>query len=74
MLADIRRNEPLPDFVASRLPQLDLMIREIGDKYSLILFPEGHRNPEGEMGEFKSGLYYLGKKRVSTCQFSLSDL
>ncbi len=26
VLADIRSNEPLPDFVASRLPQLDLMI------------------------------------------------
>ena len=24
VLADIRRNEPLPDFVAIRLPQLDL--------------------------------------------------
>jgi len=42
---------------------VDLMIREIGDRYSLIVFPEGHRNTEDELGEFKSGLYYLGKKR-----------
>ena len=42
---------------------VDLMIREIGDTHSLVLFPEGGRNTEGEMGEFKSGLYYLGKKR-----------
>ena len=31
VLADIRRNEPLPDFVASRLPQLDLMIQMLLD-------------------------------------------
>ena len=42
---------------------VELMIREIGDTHSLIVFPEGSRNPEEEMGEFKSGLYYLGKKR-----------
>ena len=42
---------------------IDLMIREIGNTHSLVLFPEGGRNTEGEMGEFKSGLYYLGKKR-----------
>lgn len=47
-----RRNSPI-----------DVMIREIGDKYSLIVFPEGTRNPTGVMGDFKSGLYYLGKKR-----------
>lgn len=41
----------------------DVMIREIGNKYSLIVFPEGARNVEDEMGQFKSGLYYLGKKR-----------
>lgn len=42
---------------------VDLMIREIGDKYSMIVFPEGGRNTGEEMGEFKSGLYYLSKKR-----------
>jgi 1-acyl-sn-glycerol-3-phosphate acyltransferase len=41
----------------------DVMIREIGHTYSLIVFPEGARNVEDEMAEFKSGLYYLGKKR-----------
>jgi 1-acyl-sn-glycerol-3-phosphate acyltransferase len=42
---------------------VDLMIREIGQTYSLIVFPEGSRNIEEHMGEFKSGLYYLSKKR-----------
>jgi 1-acyl-sn-glycerol-3-phosphate acyltransferase len=42
---------------------VDLMLREIGDIYSLIVFPEGSRAADGEMGEFKSGLYYLAKKR-----------
>jgi 1-acyl-sn-glycerol-3-phosphate acyltransferase len=42
---------------------VDLMIREIGDRHSLIVFPEGGRNTGGEMREFKSGLYYLAKKR-----------
>ncbi|MCU0878998.1 MAG: 1-acyl-sn-glycerol-3-phosphate acyltransferase [Pirellulaceae bacterium] len=42
---------------------VDLMIGEIGQKYSLIIFPEGGRNTQEEMQEFKSGLYYLSKKR-----------
>ncbi|MFO0916260.1 MAG: lysophospholipid acyltransferase family protein [Pirellulales bacterium] len=42
---------------------VDLMIREAGDRHSLIVFPEGGRNTAAELGEFKSGLYYLGKKR-----------
>ncbi|MBM3967371.1 MAG: 1-acyl-sn-glycerol-3-phosphate acyltransferase [Planctomycetes bacterium] len=42
---------------------VDLMLREIGDSYSLIVFPEGSRAVDGEMGEFKSGLFYLAKKR-----------
>lgn len=42
---------------------IDMMIREIGTSGSLIVFPEGGRNPSGELREFKSGLYYLSKKR-----------
>ena len=42
---------------------VDLMVREIGDLYSLIVFPEGGRGDDGTMGEFKSGIYYLAKKR-----------
>ena len=42
---------------------VDMMIREMGDKYSVIIFPEGGRTEGGEVSEFKSGLYYLSKKR-----------
>ena len=43
---------------------VEMMIRAIGDTYSLIVFPEGgRRKADEEMGEFKSGLYYLSKKR-----------
>lgn len=46
----------------SRSP-VQLMIQEMGDVFSLIIFPEGGRSSGEEVGEFKSGLYYLGKKR-----------
>jgi 1-acyl-sn-glycerol-3-phosphate acyltransferase len=42
---------------------VDVMLREIGEVYSLIVFPEGGRTSGTEIGEFKSGLYYLCKKR-----------
>lgn len=42
---------------------IDMMIREIGNTSSLIVFPEGGRNVTGEIGEFKSGLFHLAKKR-----------
>jgi len=42
---------------------VDLMLREIGSTRSLIVFPEGSRSVTGDLGEFKSGLYYLAKKR-----------
>ena len=42
---------------------VDLMIKAMGDRHSLIVFPEGHRNTGAELDEFKSGLYYLAKKR-----------
>lgn len=43
---------------------IDIMLSQMGDVYSLILFPEGSRaSADEEMSEFKSGLYYMGKKR-----------
>jgi 1-acyl-sn-glycerol-3-phosphate acyltransferase len=39
------------------------MIREIGRTHSIIMFPEGGRSTGEQVGEFKSGLYYLTKKR-----------
>ena len=42
---------------------VDMMLKEMGQRFSAIIFPEGSRAQDDEMGEFKSGLYYLGKKR-----------
>jgi 1-acyl-sn-glycerol-3-phosphate acyltransferase len=42
---------------------VEAMLREMGDRYSLIVFPEGGRNAGEDVGEFKSGIYYLAKKR-----------
>lgn len=39
------------------------MLEEMGNKYSIIVFPEGGRQSGGEIAEFKSGLYYLCKRR-----------
>lgn len=39
------------------------MLEEMGDKYSIIIFPEGGRQQSGVMAEFKSGLYYMCKHR-----------
>ena len=42
---------------------IQVMVTEMQDEYSLILFPEGGRSKDGALGEFKSGLYYLCKRR-----------
>ena len=42
---------------------VDAMVHEIGQQYSIIVFPEGGRSDGREIGEFKSGLYYLCKRR-----------
>ena len=42
---------------------VEMMLREMGDTHSLIVFPEGSRAEDGNMGEFKSGLFHIAKKR-----------
>ena len=42
---------------------IQVMTEEMKDEYSLILFPEGGRSQDGILGEFKSGLYYLCRRR-----------
>lgn len=39
------------------------MLTALGDRHSLILFPEGGRQTGAEMAPFKSGLYHLAKHR-----------
>jgi 1-acyl-sn-glycerol-3-phosphate acyltransferase len=39
------------------------MAEEMGDRNSLIVFPEGTRSLNGEIGPFKSGLYHLFRLR-----------
>ena len=36
---------------------------QIGDRHSLIVFPEGTRGLNGEAGPFKSGLFHLSRLR-----------
>jgi len=42
---------------------IEQMAREMGDLYSLIVFPEGTRSSNGLVGPFKSGLYHLSQLR-----------
>ena len=43
---------------------IDIMLQQMGDVYSLIIFPEGGRAAgDEELGTFKSGLFYMAKKR-----------
>lgn len=49
--------------ISVRRSPIQIMMNEIGSTHSLIVFPEGGRSSTGELGEFKSGLYYMSKKR-----------
>jgi len=42
---------------------LDVVLEAIGDRYSLILFPEGTRGLGPEVAPFKCGLYHLARAR-----------
>ncbi len=49
--------------VSKRNNPLYHMLDEMGSKYSIIIFPEGGRSTSGVVGEFKSGVFYLVKKK-----------
>ena len=49
--------------VSLRNNPLDIALEAMGDRYSLIIFPEGTRGAGDEISPFKSGLYHLARKR-----------
>ena len=49
--------------LASAREALDLLVEALGDRYSLILFPEGTRGTGESLAPFRSGLYHLGQRR-----------
>jgi 1-acyl-sn-glycerol-3-phosphate acyltransferase len=42
---------------------IDVLLDGLGDRHSLIIFPEGTRGDGSTIAPFKSGLYWLGKAR-----------
>lgn len=42
---------------------IDHLVEALGQGSSLIIFPEGTRSLDGEIGAFKSGIYHLAKRR-----------
>lgn len=42
---------------------IDHLVAALEQGFSLLIFPEGTRSLDGEIGAFKSGLYHLAKRR-----------
>ena len=58
-----RGNTGSENAVAAARAAVEHMAREMGGRDSLIVFPEGTRSRNGEVGPFKSGLYHLSRAR-----------
>ncbi len=55
----IERTKPAADRARAADAAVRHMAERMGDRYSLIVFPEGTRAAGGDVGPFKSGLYHL---------------
>lgn len=51
------------DRAATATNPIEVLLDGLGDRYSLIIFPEGTRGDGTKVGVFKSGLYRLGLAR-----------
>lgn len=51
------------DRMAAARHTLEMLLEAMGEKNSLIVFPEGTRGNGVQIGPFKSGIYYLWSKR-----------
>lgn len=58
-----RANRDLPGRADAARLTIERMALEMGDRYSLIVFPEGTRSSDGDIRPFKSGLFYLSRRR-----------
>jgi 1-acyl-sn-glycerol-3-phosphate acyltransferase len=58
-----RLRGPLTDRCANARRAVECMADAMGEHDSLILFPEGTRSTNGDIGPFKSGLYHLSRLR-----------
>jgi 1-acyl-sn-glycerol-3-phosphate acyltransferase len=61
----IRRNGDGPAAASARAA-VEQMALEMGQHDSLIVFPEGTRSVNGEIGPFKSGLFHLSRAKPET--------
>ncbi len=59
----VERNTPGMRDAAAARASIERMAGEMGLRHSLIVFPEGTRSVNGEVGPFKSGLYHLARLR-----------
>ena len=62
VLIDRGASSPEDALIAARA-SVEGMARAMGDRDSLIVFPEGTRSHDGVIGSFKSGLYHLSRAR-----------
>jgi 1-acyl-sn-glycerol-3-phosphate acyltransferase len=60
--SDVGSGDPESTRRAARIA-VERMARDMGQSDSLIVFPEGTRSSNGEIGPFKSGLYHLLRAR-----------